>query len=104
MRIIALVVVAVFAVIFAIQNTDVATVSLLWWQVRASLAVIMILCLSMGLLVGLAVLAPLLYRRRNATRELQSRLAAMEANDIERKARTSHVPFDGAPATHPDGR
>jgi uncharacterized integral membrane protein len=104
MRLIALVVTVVIAVIFAIQNTDLATVSLLWWEVRASLAVIMVLCVSIGMLVGLAVLAPLLYRGRDSARQLQRRLAEMEAVDAERKARSAQSPADVSATTHLDNR
>ena len=83
MRLVIAVLALVFAVLFAVQNTEVVRVSVLLWKVNASLAVIMVICLAIGLLVGLVALAPTIYRGRTDARRLRQQLAELDGFDGE---------------------
>ncbi len=86
MRLIISAVALLVAVIFAVQNTAVVDVYVLFWHLRASLAIIIALCLVLGLLLGFAALAPLIFRDRRSARQLETRLAAMEAENVQRSS------------------
>ena len=99
MRLILSALALLLAVIFAVQNTAVVDVSLLFWNLRASLAIIIALCLVLGLFIGLAALAPLIYRDRRNAKKLETRLAAMEAENVQRGAPPSQALSDPSTAT-----
>ena len=75
MRIAALILVLLLAVAFAVQNTDAVNVSLLLWKSQASLAIVMVLCLALGFLVGLLAVVPSFLKGRRRARDLERRLA-----------------------------
>lgn len=89
MRLIVYALVLLLAVVLTVQNTQVVDVSLLFWRPRASLAIVIALCLLLGLLLGFAALAPLIFRERRSARKLATRLAELEA---QRHQPTSHRP------------
>jgi uncharacterized integral membrane protein len=66
------------AVVLAVQNTVVIDVSLLLWHFQASLPVIMVVCVVVGLLMGLLALAPRLYRGRKHARKLARHIAELK--------------------------
>lgn len=57
------VVIAILAIIFALQNAVPIAVTLGIWQVEISLALVLILTLGVGVVVGLLVSVPSLMRR-----------------------------------------
>lgn len=87
------------AVVFALQNTSVVDVSLFFWHLRASLAIIIALCLVLGLLIGFAALAPLIWRGQRTTRQLRNRLAAMEAETISATT-SAPAPIDSSASAY----
>lgn len=56
-------VIAVLSVVFALQNAVVIPVSLLFWEVRSSLALVLLVTLALGIVVGLLAMAPSLIKR-----------------------------------------
>jgi uncharacterized integral membrane protein len=86
MRLILSALALLLAVVFALQNTAVVDVSLFFWHRQASLAIIIALCLVLGLLIGFASLLPLIWRARREARRLQGRLAAMEEERMRASA------------------
>jgi uncharacterized integral membrane protein len=68
----------VVAVVFAAQNADVVNLSLLGWNLDASLAVIIVLCFATGALVAALALMPGIYRSRSEQRKTKQRLAELE--------------------------
>jgi putative membrane protein len=99
MRIAALIIVLVLAVAFAVQNTAPVNVSLLFWQSRASLAIVMALCLALGFLVGLLAVAPSFLKGRRHARNLQSQLAKLDTIDPVNPLRKTATSADVAPPT-----
>jgi putative membrane protein len=70
--------VIVLAVVFAAQNADVVNLSLLAWNLNASLAVIIVLCFALGALAAALALMPGIYRSRAEQRKTNRRLAELE--------------------------
>jgi uncharacterized integral membrane protein len=68
----------VLAVVFAAQNADVVNLSLLGWNLDASLAVIIVLCFAFGALMAALAMLPNIYRLRTEQRKLKQRLAELE--------------------------
>jgi uncharacterized integral membrane protein len=62
-------------IIFALQNTDIVSLTFLGWQFESSLALLILLASSIGLLLGMLFSLPSLIRRsfdiRNLRRENQ---------------------------------
>ena len=63
---IVILVIAILAVIFAIQNVNVVAVNFLMWKLEGSLALILLLTFVSGFIVGLLVLLPRLLNRKSA--------------------------------------
>jgi uncharacterized integral membrane protein len=81
MRFAFILILMVLAVALAAQNADVATINVFWWELRASIALIVVVCFVFGALVTGLVLAPQLYRRRASERALRARIATLEAGE-----------------------
>jgi putative membrane protein len=78
-------VIALIAVIFALQNTVIITVSFLFWQVHGSLALLLIISLAAGALITFLALLPGLLRSRWSMRRLRKQLAEVEGNLTEHR-------------------
>ncbi len=50
--------IAIVAVIFALQNTMTITISFLAWEVTGSLSLVLLVTLAIGVVIGLLFLAP----------------------------------------------
>ncbi|MDH7483431.1 MAG: lipopolysaccharide assembly protein LapA domain-containing protein [Spirochaetales bacterium] len=85
--IIFLLVVAVLAVIFAVQNSTVVTLTFFGWAGQASLSLLLILALAAGILTGMVIMTPTLLRKH---REL-----ARTRKELGKQAQES-IPTQGA--------
>ena len=78
---------AAISAIFAIQNAGVITVSFLGWEWEASLAIILILSLGVGMVIGYLAGLPSMLRKasqlRQTKRELDGRGSAVLEPDDE---------------------
>ena len=61
--IIAALIIAILAVIFAIQNANIILVSFLVWKFQGSLALILLLTFVLGFIAGLLIVLPKLIKR-----------------------------------------
>lgn len=61
--IIAALVIAILAVVFAIQNADIILVSFLAWQFQGSMALVLLLTFVLGFIAGLLIILPKLIKR-----------------------------------------
>jgi len=80
---------AVMAVIFAVQNVEVVPISFLFWQTEGSLALVLLLALVTGVVIGLLVTLP---TRIKFSRELSKRkkeIAGLEGTVQEQAGRIS---------------
>ena len=89
MRFIVVLLLLVLAVVFAVQNATMVTLTAFFWQLDASLAVIIVLCFAVGAIVATLALLPSLYRHRTEHRRLQSRLATLERTNASTTAPTT---------------
>ena len=87
---------AVMAVIFAVQNVEVVPISFLLWQTEGSLALVLLLALVIGVVIGLLVTLP---TRIKFSRELSKRkkeIAGLEGTIQEQAARISTLEVEAA--------
>jgi putative membrane protein len=97
---IAAIVLAILTALFAIQNATVITVSYLVWRFEASLALVLILTLGIGILIGYLATLPSSWRKSSQLRRTQRRQAELEdrvgpgGEDEAREARGSTVRND----------
>lgn len=92
MRMLLVLLVAVFAVVFAVQNVVVVPVSVLFWRLESSLAIIIVVCIALGALAGVLISMPSFLRMRSRERRLRAQLADLGQDElIERSADKSTV-------------
>jgi putative membrane protein len=84
-------VIAVIAVIFALQNTMTVTISFLAWKVTGSLSLVLLVTLAIGAVIGLLVLAPSTIRHTLAASGHLKRLSALEKELEEHKAKVAEL-------------
>ena len=75
---IAAIVLAILTALFAIQNSTVITVSYLVWRFEASLALVLILTLGVGILIGYLATLPSSWRKSSQLRRTQRRQTELE--------------------------
>ncbi|MCS6910513.1 MAG: lipopolysaccharide assembly protein LapA domain-containing protein [Anaerolineales bacterium] len=81
---------ALTAVIFAVQNAMPVTVSFLFWQfANAPLALVLLLVVGLGLLMSLLVSVPSLVGNRWTISRLKKRVAELEKSVQEQQARVA---------------
>jgi len=104
---IAALVIALIAVIFALQNTMTITISFLAWEVTGSLSLVLLVTLVIGVLVGLLFLAPSTIKNSMAVSSHRKRVGSLEKELDEHKARVAELqkpkPMDPLeqPVEHP---
>jgi uncharacterized integral membrane protein len=91
-------VIALFAVIFALQNTMTVTISLLAWEATGTLSLVLLITLAMGVIIGLLVLAPSTIRYSFTASSHRKRIGVLEKELDERRAR---VVASQKPVTQP---
>ncbi len=77
----------VFAVIFALQNTVAVSVTFLFWQFHGSLALVLLVALGAGLVISFFAYLPSLVRGQLSTRKLRKHATELEGNLAEHKQR-----------------
>jgi len=80
-------IIAIFAVIFALQNTAMVTVTFLLWTFEQSLALVLLLSLAAGVVVGLFTLLPTTFRQKFSLSGQRKKLDALEKTLAEMKAK-----------------
>jgi uncharacterized integral membrane protein len=73
----------VLAVLFAVQNADVVPVSILFWEFRASLAIVVVISCVIGALACAIACLPALHQRSSALRTLQRRQKELETDNAD---------------------
>ena len=79
-------VIAVLAVIFALQNSMTVTISFLAWEITASLSLVILITLAIGALIGYLVLVPSVIKKSLAVSNNRKRISALEKELDEKKA------------------
>ena len=95
--------IAVIAVIFALQNTITVTISFLAWKVTGSLSLVLLITLAIGAVIGLLVLAPSAIKNTIAVSNHRKRIGALEKDLDQHKTRIAELqkpkPEAAAPST-----
>jgi putative membrane protein len=78
-------IIAILAIIFAIQNNSPTEVSFFLWQFKGSLALVLLISMAVGALISFLASLPTNIRVRWALRNQRKRLADLEANLGEHK-------------------
>ena len=84
-------VIAVIAVIFALQNTMVIPISFLAWKVTGSLSLVLLVTLAIGAVIGLLVLAPSTIKHTLAASGHRKRIGLLEKELDEHTARVAEL-------------
>lgn len=84
-------VIAVIAVIFALQNTMVIPISFLAWKVTGSLSLVLLVTLAIGAVIGLLVLAPSTIKHTLAASGHRKRIGTLEKELEEHKAKVAEL-------------
>ncbi len=71
--------IAILAVIFALQNTVMVSITFLAWNIHGSLALVLLVTLAAGVVISLLASLPSLVRSRLTSRRQKKKLAALEA-------------------------
>lgn len=84
--------------IFAVQNNAAITITFLFWQIGGSLALVLMITLMLGILIGLLLLTPTVLRGKRREVELRRRLRAAEEEKPPVAAQAEEVSADRSPA------
>jgi uncharacterized integral membrane protein len=83
--------ISVVAVVFALQNTMVITISFLAWKVTGSLSLVLLVTLAIGAVIGLLVLAPSTIKHTLAASGHRKRIGALEKELDEHKIKVAEL-------------
>jgi putative membrane protein len=83
--------IAVVAVIFALQNSITVTISFLTWEVTGSLSLVLLITLAIGALIGLLVLAPTAIKNTLTASNNRKRIGILEKELDEQKLRIADL-------------
>ncbi len=84
-------VIAVLAVIFALQNSMLVTISFFSWTISGSLSLVLLATLAIGVLIGLLVLAPNLLKKTFKSSSQRKRIDALENEVSQHKAKVAEL-------------
>lgn len=87
---------AVLAVIFAVQNVEVVPISFLLWQTEGSLALVLLLALVIGVVIGLLVTLPTRIKYSRQLSKRKKEIAELEGTIQEQDGRISALEGEAA--------
>jgi len=76
------IILAILTALFALQNSAVITVSFLGWEWNASLALILILTLGVGILIGYLAGLPSSLKKGSQLRQVKRDLGVLEDTEV----------------------
>jgi putative membrane protein len=82
---------AIVAVIFALQNPMMVPVSLFGYQFEGSLALVILVAVAVGILIGVLVMAPGRIKSGLSNARSRKKISSLEASLDEHKARLSQA-------------
>lgn len=85
---------ALIVTIFAVQNNMPIEVTLLAWKIDGSLALILMITLASGILIGLLVTTPAWIRRVRQSSKLKKSIISLEKNLEEARTTTVKPPLE----------
>jgi uncharacterized integral membrane protein len=79
-------VIAILAIIFAVQNNDTTTVRFFAWETQGSLALVLLIALAVGALINFLVSLPANIKARWTVRTQRKRMNELEASLAKNQA------------------
>ena len=76
---IAVTILSILVAIFAIQNATMVEISFLGWTLQASLAIVVLVTLGVGILIGYLAGLPSTFRKDKELRQHQKKVAELES-------------------------
>lgn len=89
---------SIVAVVFALQNPTIVTVSLFGYPFEGSLALVILTAVGLGVVIGILVLAPGNIRNKLANSRNRKKIGSLEASLDEHKSKLASME---KPATAP---
>ncbi len=89
---------AIPAVIFAVQNTMTVPVVFFTWKIEGSLALVVLIALAVGVLIGLLVMTPAVVKRSISLSGQRKKIAGLEKELDDHKARLGEAEKAAEPA------
>jgi len=89
--------VAIAAVVFALQNIAPVTITFFLWQYAGSLALILLLALGLGVLITILASIPAMLKRRMEITSQKKTIEHLERELQEKSGPSSPVPPEGGP-------
>ena len=89
---------AIVAVIFALQNPMMVTVSLFGYPVVGSLALFILIAVGFGIIIGVLVMTPGRIKSSLANVRSRKKIGSLEASLDEHKAKLAKTPDNADPA------
>jgi len=72
------IIIALLAVVFAMQNAKPAEVTLFFWDFSSSMALMMLITLVIGIISGMLTLFPTIYRKNSSIKSHSKRINELE--------------------------
>lgn len=95
--------VAIVAVVFALQNSAAITIMLLGWSLSGSLSLFLIVTLAIGFLLGILSMAGALFKRGRLVSGLKRQIASLEKEKAALDIKATEGEAAPAEETQPSG-
>ncbi|MGD8403897.1 MAG: LapA family protein [Anaerolineales bacterium] len=93
---------AIVAVIFALQNTEVVTVAFFSLSYEGSLALVILVAVALGILIGVLVMTPGNIRNKISSTRNRKKVSSLEASLDEQKSKLAALEKPVPPESEAD--
>lgn len=84
-------VVAIIAVIFAVQNADTTNIQFLFWEKEVPIAAALLVAMLLGVLMSLLASSPSLIRRKMTIRNQRKKITELESSLADQKIKLAEA-------------
>lgn len=84
-------VVAIIAVIFAVQNADTTNIQFLFWEKEVPIAAALLVAMLLGVLMSLLASSPSLIRRKMTIRNQRKKITELESSLADQKIKLAET-------------
>jgi len=83
--------IAIMAVVFALQNPTIVTVSLFGYPVEGSLALVILVAVAVGIVIGVLVMAPGRIKSSLSNARNRKKISSLESSLEEQKSKLTQI-------------
>ena len=94
-------IIAIFAVLFALQNTAPITISIFMWEIPGSLALVLLVALALGVVIAFLAYLPSLIRNKMNLSRQRKKIAVLEKSLVEKQATVEELQLKLTPVSAP---